>query len=334
MGSSSAAFATASIERHLRQQLASDRARLRFDRARRFIDQALAAASDDALAQTLNARWLKFLCGQAPVQNDIGPDAADVLRRFAADFGLPPAERRRFTGLSLLGWLWRAWSLQPLLQGPVATVARLTHVVGAEHFDRGRQHGAGLVLLPVHGQFSRLLQPYFRHRGHDGLELGITGDKLEQQGVQTSAQKQMELARQMHAAKRALDRGGIVFNLPDARQNLDNARTVEFFGRERPLAAGFAELALRTGAQVVPMAYRFSPRGFFVLEFGAPLRIGGPEQAHGVRVDSLVDQYADFLRDQWRRYPWNIPWPHLHHYCQLPAAVAGAINPRAQALPQ
>ena len=334
MTASSAAFPTASIERHLRQQLASDRDRQRFDRARRFFDQSLAASGDDTLAQTLNARWLKFLCGKAQVQKDIAPMAADVLGRFADNFGMPPAERRRFIGLSLLGWLWRAWALQPLLQGPAEKVARLTRVTGWEHFDRGRQDGAGVILLPVHGQFSRLLQPYFRHRGHDGLELGITGDKLERQGVQTPAQKQMELARQMHAAKRALDRGGIVFNLPDARQNLDNARTVEFFGRERALAAGFAELALMTGARVVPIAYRFSPRGFFILELGAPLHAGGPQQPHGARVDALVDQYANFLRDQWRHYPWNIPWPHLDHYCRLPASDDEALSRRAQALPQ
>ena len=30
--------------------------------------------------------------------------------------------------------------------------------------------------------------------------------------------------------------------------------------------------------------------------------------------------YASFLRDQWRRYPWNIPWNHLLHYCLLPEA--------------
>ena len=180
--------------------------------------------------------------------------------------------------------------------------------------------GAGLILLPVHGQFARLSQPYLRHRGHDGLDVGIPNDKLEQQGLMTPVAKRFELARQMHAAKHLLTRGGIVFNPPDARQNLDNSRPVEFFGRQRQLAAGFAELALKTGAHVVPVAYRFTARGSFVLEFGAPFHVLGPESPYDERVDSLVAQYANFLRDQWRLYPWNIPWNHLLHHCLLPEA--------------
>ena len=149
----------------------------------------------------------------------------------------------------------------------------------------------------------------------------------------------MALARQMHAAKHLLTRGGLAFNLPDAFQNLDNSRTVEFFGRQRRIAAGFAELALMTGARVIPIAHRFTARGSFVLEFGSPLDVPGPESPHDERVESLVGQFADFLRAEWQLYPWNIPWHHLLHYCQLPEADSGAfgektINPSLQALPQ
>jgi lauroyl/myristoyl acyltransferase len=246
---------------------------------------------------------------------------------------------REFVGLSLLGRLWRAWYFDSLEKGPPELVARLTGVTGWEHFDRSLQAGKGLILAPVHTQFARLFVVYLRHRGHDGLEVGITHDKLEARGLQTMVAKQFELARQMHAAKHLLARGGIVFNPPDARQNLDHSRRVEFFGRQRQIAAGFAELALKTGANVMPVAYRFTPRGTFALEFGAPFDVAGPQSARGERIDSLVEQYASFLRDEWRRYPWNIPWNHLLHYCQLPTADSAALeetapSPSPQALPQ
>jgi lauroyl/myristoyl acyltransferase len=135
----------------------------------------------------------------------------------------------------------------------------------------------------------------------------------------------------MHAAKQRLDRGGIAFNPPDARQNLDNSRWVEFFGRQRQLATGFAELALKTNADVVPLAYRFSPRGSFDLEFGAPLRIPPAQLPHDERVDALIEQYATFLRNEWRLYLWNIAWNHLLHYLLLPEAGAGAIDGKENA---
>lgn len=311
------------IERHLRHRLASERSRQRFDRAKRFVDES-ARGGDGASAHRLRARWLKFLCGRAPVQTEVWPEDGDFLRYFASEFELPLARRRTFIGLSLLGRLWRTLYFEALAKGPPEQVALLTQVVGWEHFARCRQSGKGLVVLPVHGQFTRLFRLYLRHRGHDGLEVGVTGDKLERQGLQTAVAKRFELARQLQAAKQLLASGGIVFNPPDARQNLDNALTVNFFGRQRRIASGFAELALKTAAHIVPVAYRFTPRGSFVLEFGAPFDMPGAQASHAARVDALVAQYARFLRDEWWRYPWNIPWNHLLHHCLLPEVDAGA----------
>ena len=316
------------IERYLRQHLSSELDRQRFDHAKRFVDETARRAGGE-IAHRINARWLKFLCSRAPVQSNVWPEDADFLRHFATEFDLPPGERRRFLGLSLMGRLWRALYFDALDQGPPELVARLTRVTGSEHFDRCRQDGAGLIVVPVHTQFARLLIAYLRHRGHDGLEVGLTSDKLEKKGLHTPAAKRFELARQMHEAKQRLVQGGLVFNPPDARQNLDNARTVEFFGRRRPIAAGFAELALMTGARVVPASYRFTPRGSFVLAFGAPFDVPGAASTHDERVDSLVGQYAGFLRDEWRLHPSNIPWNHLLHYCLLPAADAGAPGGKA-----
>jgi hypothetical protein len=327
------------IERHLRRNLSSELNRQRFDRAKRFVDEAVRRGAGNENAHRMEARWLKFLCSQTPVQRDVWPADADFLHRFATLFGAPLGERRRFVGLSLLGRLWFAGWFQALSNGPPELVARLTRVIGWEHFDRARRDGAGLIVVPVHGQFCRLFQPYLRHRGHDGLEVGLPSHKLEKKGLHTPAAKQFELARQMHAAKQLLNGGGIVFNLPDAFQNLDHSRAVEFFGRQRRIAAGFAELALMTGAHVIPIAYRFTARGSFVLAFGAPLDAPGPESTHDERVGSLVEQFADFLRAEWRLYPWNIPWHHLVQYCSLPEVDSGAlgekaISPSRQALPQ
>jgi lauroyl/myristoyl acyltransferase len=325
------------IERHLRRHLASELSRQRFDRAKRFVYEAKRGGSRE-IAHQVNARWLKFLCSRTPVQRDIWPESAAFLHHFATVFGLPPAERRRFVALSLMGWLWRDSCLHEFTP---ELMTRLTRVMGWEHFDQCRRDGAGLILVPVHGQFSRWFRPYLRHRGHDSLTVGVPEDKLEAKGFRTPTAKRFELARQMHAAKHLLARGGIACNLPDARQNLDSSRSVEFFGRPRRIATGFAELALTTGAHVVPIAYRFSPRGFFVLEFGAPFHVLGPQSTHDERVDSLVAQYASFLRDEWRRYPWNVHWNQLRAYCLLPEVdldapdeADGAISRRAQALPQ
>lgn len=313
------------IERHFRRHLTSGLDRQRFDRAKQFVDETKRHGIDEETAHRVQARWLKFLCCRAPTLRELWPEEVGFLRHFAAVFGLPPAERREFVRLSLLGELWRSWCYNDLYQGPPELVGRLTRVTGWEHFDRCRD-GAGVILLPIHAQFSRLFRPYLRYRGHDSIGVGLTYDKLEATGFRTSPAKQLELARQMHAAKHLLSRRGIAHSLPDFPQNDHNCRLIEFFGRQRRIATGFAELALKTGAHVMPIAHQFSRRGFFLLEFGAPFHVLGPHSPHDQRVDSLVGQYASFLRDEWRRYPWNIQWAHLRLYCRLPKFDPGALG--------
>jgi KDO2-lipid IV(A) lauroyltransferase len=332
------------IERHVRRHLASERNRQRFDRAKRFVDERVARSAgeasrprvsyqdghgisytfnlvgqppgpSDASAHRIYVRWLRFLCRQTSVQRDIWPQHIRFLRHFAAAFGMPASEQRAFIDLSLFGRLWRTGSHRDLAKGPTELVAQLTQVEGWEHFERCRQDGAGLIVLPFHSQFVRLFQRYLLHRGYEGLELGHTSGKLKKRGIATPIAQKFELARQMQAAKLLLTRGGIVYNLPDARENLDNARAVEFFGRERPLATGFAELALKTGARVITVAHRLSPRGHFVMDFGPTFYVPPADLTHDQRIDALVAQYAEFLRNEWRRYPWNVHWEHLRYYC-------------------
>lgn len=318
-----------SIERYLRRRLRG-RDRNRFERAKRFVDEARRSA-DGAAAHRLRARWLGFLSRRRLVQTDIFWPDLDFLRRFAGLIGLPPPETPHFLVLSLLGRLWRASAFVELLDGPPDVVERLTRVAGWEHVERCRREGRGIILLPVHGQFGRLSMPYLRHQGHAILKVGIPRDDLVVRGFRTPAEQRLELARQMHAAKHQLGRGGIVFNAPDALEQLDNSIAVDFLGRQRRIAAGFAELAIRSSARVVPVAYRFSPRGFFLQEFEAPFDDPGPQSTPEARIRALVGQYARFLAGEWLRYPWNIQWKQMRHYCEWPETDLGATRRTATA---
>lgn len=331
-----------SIERYLRRRLRG-RDRNRFERAKRFVDEATRRSADSAAAHRLRARWLGFLSRRRPVQTEIFWPDLDFLRRFAGFIGLPPADMPEFVELSLLGRLWRASAYVELLGGDPEVVVRLTRATGRERFEHCRQDGNGIILVTIHSQFSRLSVPYLRHQGQEILKVGIPRADLVVRGFGTQSAQRLELARQMHAAKHQLARGGIVLNAPDALEQLDNSIAVNFLGRQRRIAAGFAELAIRTRASVVPVVYRFSPRGFFLQEFEAPFDDPGPQSTPEARIGALVGQYARFLADEWLRYPWNIQWKQMRHYCEWPetdpgvargTATAPAISPLAQALPQ
>ena len=121
---------TGPSERYLRRQPASELDRQRFDRAKRFVDETVSRGRGDEIAHRMSARWLKFLCSRTPIQANVWPEDTDFLRHFATVFGVPPAERRKFLGLSLLGRLWRALYLHPLDKGPPQLVPRLPALTG------------------------------------------------------------------------------------------------------------------------------------------------------------------------------------------------------------
>src|SRR5262249_38216124 len=118
------------MERHARRNLSTDIDRLRFDRAKRFLD-AIGNRQDAPGCQT-HARWAKFPCSRAAVARDVYEAAPAFLRRFAAAFGLSAEEEPKFVRLGLLGRVWGEWCKQALYMGPPALVAQLSRVEGWE----------------------------------------------------------------------------------------------------------------------------------------------------------------------------------------------------------
>jgi lauroyl/myristoyl acyltransferase len=321
------AILTLPFERWLAQYLASESGRQRSERTKRRIYAALRRVVGDARAQRLIVRWLELLCGSRFAQRSLFPEAAAHLRRFASVFELPPAQTPGFVALSMTAREWREW--RRIAEPPAGTLARVTRVVGQEHLDAGLHEGKGVILLLHHSQFSRLALVWLSDRGYETATVGMPNQDLEKRGLQTPAQKSFELGRQMHAAKHLLGKGGVVINVPDAYQNLQSFRMVEFFGRLRPIATGFAELALKSGARAMPIAYRLARSGLFELEFAAPLQLPTPGTNHEACIDALVGQYVDFLRAEWRPYPWDLHWYHLDFFCQLPRVYGRAVRTAA-----
>ena len=307
--------------RWLAQYLASERGRQRSRRVKGVIYATLRRIGGDAMAQQLILRWLRFVCGSRFVQRSLFAQAIEHLSRFAETFKLTPEETREFLGLSLMAREWREW--RQIAAPPAGSIARVTRVAGPEHFDACVREGKGVMLLLHHSQFARLSLDWLREHGHDSVIVGMSSQDQEKRGLQTPVQKNFELARQLHLAKHRLGKGGVVIFVPDAYQNLESFRMVEFFGRLRPIATGFAELGLKSGARLLPIAYRLSTDGLFTLEFAPPLQASDPMASHEARIDALIAQYAEFLRTEWKPYPWDLHWHHLDFYCQLPLLPAG-----------
>lgn len=105
---------------------------------------------------------------------------------------------------------------------------------------------------------------------------------------------------------RVLRGGGAVAVLLDQNAPVPNL-SVPFFGRPAPTAAGFARLALRTGAPILPLAIRREGDGHFVEQL-PPLRPRGGTEAGAVY--SCLESCNAALETLIRRAPAEWVWFH------------------------
>ncbi len=130
------------------------------------------------------------------------------------------------------------------------------------------------------------------------------------------------LLRQTYLARRVLMDGGMLHMVPDGLQG-NSGVPVPFHGRVRRLATGFAELAVSTGAPVVPVIATMDVDGRIHVEFSAPLDTGPEDMERRERIEGLIRQYARFLEIRWSDDPGGVRMHHVEHFLELPALTAG-----------
>jgi len=113
---------------------------------------------------------------------------------------------------------------------------------------------------------------------------------------------------QLLKSKSVLKNNGIVLILPDVQGGLSSGHDLPFHGRRVSFKAGFAELAIETGAAVIPVSLTVDVHKRQVrLLFLEPLDSGPADRDHAEKVEGLIRQYADFLQEEWSRCPGTVP---------------------------
>jgi lauroyl/myristoyl acyltransferase len=84
------------------------------------------------------------------------------------------------------------------------------------------------------------------------------------------------------------------------------------------LRPGFAELALNTGAAVVPMYNSMKSDGRIQMTLLPPFIIGNGDRDS--QIADLLDQYAAFLNASWRAAPESLRWPRIFRHFDQPLA--------------
>ena len=196
----------------------------------------------------------------------------------------------------------------------------VSQVTGWEWLEQARQEGNGAIIAANHNIALWWLTEAIYNKLAQATIMGMER-MIRQKRLDEEIATPVLYARQLEVALEVLQRGESVLIMPDAQAGTSNSREVHFLGRRRIVRLGFAELALQTGAPVLPLLSEMEPGKPINLRLLAPLDAGDATMPYAARVEHLSNQYLAHLERAWRAVPWALPWDQMKAHLAFPSVA-------------
>jgi KDO2-lipid IV(A) lauroyltransferase len=268
---------------------------------------------------------LNWLCGRRWFQAKLA-QRTEMLQHFLAQSDVPVENPQRVLQQYLLLECLRMWKYEKALRRlTIGQLDQLIAVQGWQIFQEAISTGRGVILVSSHGGLPQTLSIYLAKQGYELALIGQINKPSSGARAQLSAETRTILfAQQLTDAFQTLTEGGLALILPDAK-NGDAFVDLPFLERVRQFRTGFAELALMTGAVVLPAEATMTDSQKLRILFSEAFTCQA--EPHQAQVVVLVEQYASYLRQIWRSNPANISYKHLKNYVDAKKTYATLISP-------
>ena len=272
-------------------------------------------------------RWLMAWCGKPWVQALFYSKERRLVLRLAESVGTPPEQGAIETQLSLVAHSIRRRmpgkreaaprEIIPLISEP--REAGLRQPLESEgwlryfdlrdtgHLDAALQQDRGIIFVGPHTPTRFAVRHFLQRRFEAHQMVGYPAyhstwqDLLADQGVSYVEGKKAARSAVAIAAARTLVQGGVVAMAGD-EEDVQVGQPVLIGDRLHHLVSGFAELAVSTGAAIVPFYTQFLQDGRIRIRFLPPLswdRDGDRE----TQVGAIMAQYGAAQTQLWRQAP-------------------------------
>jgi acyl-coenzyme A synthetase/AMP-(fatty) acid ligase/lauroyl/myristoyl acyltransferase/acyl carrier protein len=300
-------------------------------------------------------RWLAWLSRQPAASHRLYRHERDLFYRFAETLGHPATNPENAFQVSILSNIirsayhqWLARALPPhdnLLRAnetsryrfwrSFATLVnesfereryRLIVLAGLDHLHRAQDQGRGTILVTYHSSATHVAKYVVPLVANTGPILTISqadasrlvAAEQPEPGATFEIRKSARSATLGVQGRQLLRTGGTVLIVSDWAHDKTGTLSVSMGGRLYDLKPGFAELALMTGAIVLPMYNAHESTGRMHTTFLPPLDAIRSNGSHAAQVSDLMDQYAQFVGSTWRMIPESIDWPIMRNYFNRP----------------
>jgi lauroyl/myristoyl acyltransferase len=204
-------------------------------------------------------------------------------------------------------------------------------ISGLEHVHAGLQAKRGVILVSFHGSAENRVALQALRRRLEGVKRQVIAHNMAVEESEFSGYREFmpsAVAGSMYAelaffGQKLLQQGGMlhIFGGDTFAEGPGRTHWIEVGDRRYEIKPGFAELALNTGAVIIPTFGRFLEDGRVLLEFLPPFEIG--RGTRDQQIAALVSQYADFVNMFLKTYPESLFWKRLRVHLNRPRKRAG-----------
>lgn len=245
-----------------------------------------------------------------------------VVNRFLDATGSTADEEQALIQSLICGKLV-AWRMTALSRAHDKGANKWVHIDGAEHVENAYRRNKRVIVIGSHQGFARFVSQILSRMGYH-LQLMATGhfygglDLPEWKNISTQQLgKSPFLAKEVFVALKAIKAGKIFHTMADGMQG-KAVLNLPLLGRLRGFTKSYAELAISSDADVIPVFTRMELSGHIEVIFCPPLDKGTEDMAGEDRVSMMVQQYVSLLSDVYRNEPASVHLNHMRRFLGYP----------------
>jgi amino acid adenylation domain-containing protein len=223
---------------------------------------------------------------------------------------------------------YRFWKdlIELINNKPLNEIEKYFSVSGLEILTQAHQNNKGVILLSYHSNVGRFATMALKPRlGNE--EIVTINQRVARQ--QSSKWENFESKKDTEAFDSALFANealkgqhllmeGKIIQLVGDIEYQDAKHRLVLSGRKYALKTGFAELALNTGALVIPVFNTLKPDGRIHTIFRPALTPGSGDRE--TQIGNLMNGYVSFMNSAWSEAPESLKWTRLRSHIRKPVA--------------
>jgi lauroyl/myristoyl acyltransferase len=235
-----------------------------------------------------------------------------------------PEDRPTIAGELIFTKAIRIWQQDTVATCRTENLKRWVSIAGADKLDRARDDGRGVILANSHLGAGRILPLILGRLGYEIHSYESDLDQLIRPRDPSDMPATVHIVpshvdfdlKSLYIMHNLMKQAKILHLAADGFRGSSRVE-VPFNGRSRAFRATFADLAVRTGASVLPVFALSDRMGRIHVQIHERLDLGSENQPNAERVKHVVRQYARILEDAWHSHPGNLMLKHLARYERL-----------------